>query len=452
MPLLVLTTKEPENSLRGRHDVDATRQKLRKIFEAACRSVDPYQLLRRSISLRDNILAVETERESATYDLNSFRKIALVAVGKASTPMAAPVIELLRDRIDTIIVGVKHGWKNEMRASSLIDPNSSHRPILPSNTPIIEAGHPLPDRGSVDLGKAIITMADNADEHTLIVNLISGGASALCCAPYRPSSVALEDIITMNRLMIYQDMNIEEINTVRKHLSALKGGRYIERSYPATSLNLILSDVAGDNISAIGSGLTAPDPTTYRDALNSLDRHNIANKTPRAVIALLQKGADGALPETIKSHAPAFSRSRSIIIGSNRLALQAANEKARRLGYHTLPLSSTLQGDTENAALFLHSIAANIAEYGQPIGTPALVLTGGETTLKIRGSGKGGRNQQMSLAFLRRLEQKRIGAVFFIGRYRRERRSYRRGGGICRCHYARTGPSTSVIHRPLSQR
>ncbi len=353
---------------------------LREIAAAALRRVDPAPMLRERVAVRGGVLTVSGGAEPVRIDLQPYRRILVLGAGKASARMAQALEEILGDRLEGGILAVKAGTALPLRRIRQI-----------------AAGHPLPDAGSVQAGREIAALADAGDERTLFINLVSGGGSALLAAPLEP--VSLEDKQAATRLLLACGATIQEFNCVRKHLSAVKGGRLAQRMHPAASLNLILSDVVGDRLDSIASGLTAPDPTTWQDALEIVSRYGLADRLPERVRAVLQAGVAGRIPDTPKAGDSAFERVRNVLIGTNRAALQAARGRAEELGYRAELLSSRVTGEAREVARVYFAIGRERAD-GGPGARPACLLAGGETTVTLRGDGRGGRNQEMALAFL----------------------------------------------------
>jgi hydroxypyruvate reductase len=261
---------------------------------------------------------------------------------------------------------------------------------------LIECGHPVPDEAGVEGARTIAGIVASATEDDLIICVISGGASALLPFPAQPLTLEMKQETT--RLLLNSGANINEINTVRKHLSSIKGGWLAALAYPAAVLSLILSDVIGNNLDVIGSGITAPDSSTYADAREILDRFQLLSRVPFQVRERIEEGMRGENPETPKAGHPAFQKTQNLIVGSNDLALNAARARAKALGYKTLVLSSFIEGETRDVARVHAAIAKEIRANGQPLRTPGCVISGGETTVTIHGSGKGGRNQEFALA------------------------------------------------------
>jgi hydroxypyruvate reductase len=230
----------------------------------------------------------------------------------------------------------------------------------------------------------------------LLIVLISGGASALLPAPVEP--ITLSDKQQTTDLLLRAGADITELNTVRKHLSALKGGNLAALAYPATTISLVLSDVIGDRLDVIGSGPTVPDSSTFSDAFAVIQKYKLTRRIPKAVRRRLEAGAAGKAPETPKPGDPLFRNVHNVVIGSNRLSLEAAAGQAKALGYRTLILSSTMQGEAREVARVHAQILREVHLSGHPLRRPACILSGGETTVTVTGSGKGGRNQEFALA------------------------------------------------------
>jgi hydroxypyruvate reductase len=274
---------------------------------------------------------------------------------------------------------------------------------------LIEAGHPVPDEQGVLGAEAVEALARRADEKTLVVNLISGGGSAILPAPFQGSgasgslALSLEDKRGATRVLLGCGATIQEFNCIRKHISALKGGRLAELLHPARSLNLILSDVVGDRLDTIASGLTVADETTFAQALAIVDKYGIEEKLPAAVMDLLRRGAAGEFPETPKPGDPVFASVSNVLLGTNYTALSAAAAKAGELGYSPVVLSSRVVGEAREVARVLAAIAVDASSKALMTKKPACILCGGETTVTLRGEGLGGRNQELALSFLQEI-------------------------------------------------
>ncbi len=278
----------------------------------------------------------------------------------------------------------------------------------------MEAGHPVPDENSLEGARILSQMAEAADEHTLIINLISGGGSSLLCLP--ADGISLEDKRQTTNALLASGADIDEMNCIRKHISKVKGGGLAKIASPARLINLILSDVIGDRIDTIASGITAPDHTTFQDALSIVRKYALEDKLPQTVRDHLVQGGEGKIPETPKAGDPAFRNTVNIILGNNTLACNAARKTAERLGYDARIFSTTLAGEASEAGSYFAQLAKVIDSGKSGIAKPAAIIAGGETTVTIRGKGKGGRNQEMALAFAIELHRIYPGSpnIFFL--------------------------------------
>jgi glycerate 2-kinase len=355
------------------------------IFRAGVLRVDPRPMVREAVSLEGPLLTIQADGKSQTWNLSGYDRVLVLGFGKASARMALGLEDALGNRINGGLIAVKHG----------------HGELL-GFMELIEASHPVPDESSALAARRILALAKEADERTLVIILVSGGGSAILCAPWDDGQrrISLKDKATVTSALLACGADIREINTVRRHLSAVKGGRLAAALAPATVVSLVLSDVLGDELSSIASGPTVPDATCWADAMGVIERYGLESRIPEAAMQLLRDGLAGAVPDTPKPGDPLFDKVSNIILGSNRQAALAAAAKAEELGYRTLYLGSRVACEAREAALFYQGIAASCASHGEPVLTPACIIGGGETTVTIRGEGKGGRNQEMALAFL----------------------------------------------------
>ncbi|MGC9196243.1 MAG: glycerate kinase type-2 family protein [Syntrophobacteraceae bacterium] len=357
-----------------------------EIFLAALHRVDPLAMLGRCLAVEASELVLRTDYEVARICLHEFDRICVFAMGKAAARMALGVEQALGERITQGLVAVKEGCAENL-----------------SKLSVLECGHPLPDRRSTIAAERFLALAQGFDKRTLALVLISGGGSAAVCAPRK--GLSLEEKMETTKVLLSCGATIQELNCVRKHLSAIKGGQLAKALAPATVVSLILSDVVGDDLDAIASGPTVADPTSFSDSIKVIQRYELENRIPPNVLHYLRSGAAGKQPETPKPGDPIFSRTQNLLIGTNRQALFAGRARARQLGYAPLVLTSRLTGEAKEAALMILSIGKDIASWGFPLARPACVLLGGETTVTLRGTGKGGRNQEMALAFLAALQR-----------------------------------------------
>jgi len=353
------------------------REAVLEALDAALKASDPYQLVVDHVRRSGSELIIDSE----SIHLDKFRRIHVIGGGKASGAMTQALETLLGDRITGGLVNVLTNTSSRYRTKRI---------------KLNEAGHPLPTESGLEGAKMMVELAERSGEEDLIICLISGGGSAMMTLPR--DGVNLEDKQAVTRLLLHAGADIGELNTVRKHLSAFKGGWLAKRAEPATVLSLILSDVIGDPLDTIASGPTAPDQTTYSDAIEILRRFRLWQQVPSSVRQTLEMGASGLLPETPKSDDPTFLRVKNIIIGNNRRACLAARKRLVELGFNTQFLTSFMKGEAKQAGLFLASIANEILNSGNPVSRPAGVVVGGETTVTVTGTGIGGRNQEVVLS------------------------------------------------------
>jgi len=303
----------------------------------------------------------------------------VVAVGKAAATMARAACEILGPRI---------------AGGVIIAPTDPETP-LPGGLRAFRGGHPVPSDGSERGARVVAQLADEIDKDDLLLCLISGGGSALMTLP--PSGVSLRDVCETTDLLLRAGATIEELNCVRKHLDLLKGGRLAQIAAPARVLAWLLSDVLGDRPDVIASGPLSPDPTKFSDALATVDRHRVRDWLPASALEYLESGARGAVPESPGPDAPFFADVEVRIVGSNRMAAQSALQEAERRGYRTRLLTTTLSGEANEVGRMLAAHGLEIEGGRGPIVPPACLIAAGETTVEVRGAGRGGRNQELVL-------------------------------------------------------
>jgi glycerate 2-kinase len=351
------------------------RKAMEEILKAGLDAVDPEQAVRRYVR-RDKEALIVGE---TSYSLDRYRRIILVGAGKGTAPMAKALEDILGDKMTGGRIIVKYGYGMPLK-----------------RTQVVEAGHPIPDEAGLSGAEELLTQLKECTEEDLVICGFSGGGSALLPAPIPPFTLEQKQACT--RLLLECGASIDEINAIRKHLSRLKGGQLAKEAYPATVISLLLSDVVGDRLDVIASGPTVPDESTYQDCLGIVEKYDLVERLPKGVVERFKAGAAGEVAETPKQGDPLFSRVQNLIVGNNRECLLAAREKATSLGYNTIVLSSQIEGEAREVARVLAAIAKEIHQAGIPIAPPACVLAGGETTVTIHGSGKGGRNQELALA------------------------------------------------------
>jgi glycerate 2-kinase len=363
------------------------RKVVQAVQDAALAAVDPAQAIRKHVLREGDTLKVAGRR----YDLSRIQQVWIAGGGKAAAPMVAALAEILGDRLSGGAAVTKYGH------STLEKPDRDALRVS-----IQEAGHPVPDAAGVIGARQLAELATKAGSDDLVICPISGGGSALLTLP--APGIELADLQTLTDQLLRSGATINELNTVRKHLSQIKGGGLARMAAPAGVISLVLSDVVGDPLDVIASGPTSPDPTTFADAWAVLERYALLDVAPESVLARLQAGFDGEIPETPKPDDPIFERVQNVIVGSNRQAAEAAVAKAREFGFSTLLLSTFVEGEAREVARVAAALAKEVVRFGEPITPPACLVWGGETTVTVRGEGLGGRNQELALAAALALE------------------------------------------------
>jgi glycerate 2-kinase len=351
------------------------KDQLRHIFQAALQAVDPYQSTAR---YQDEILTL--------YEKGRCHQLFVLGFGKAVSPMFQAITDRMGERITKGVIITKYGHLTQADIEWPIQ--------------FYEAGHPLPDENGRRATGEAIKLLREADERTLIICLISGGGSALLVAPF--GDISLPEKQTITDLLLKAGADIDELNTVRKHISRVKGGRLAEMASPGRIKSLILSDVIHNRLDVIASGPTAPDGTTYGEALQILGKYGLAAQIPESVLDVLTKGHQGIFMETPKEGNPLFQKVDNTIIGGNQDALDAAKNEAARLGYETEIISAEIRGEAREVGRWLGQKALRTLETIRSTSKrKACLISGGETTVTVTGKGKGGRNMELALAFAR---------------------------------------------------
>ncbi len=364
------------NDTMGNDILTSMRKEALDIFHASLKAVDPVNAVKRFLKKNDNKLSVK----DTTYDLNSYDNIYLIGFGKAAAAMARGAEAVLGDDLKTGIVSVKYGYLDKVSSKIKIN----------------EAAHPVPDEAGMNGAKEIVDFLKQRDERDLIICVISGGGSAILPLPYE--GVTLSQKQETTKLLLACGADIKEINAIRKHISQVKGGQLARIAQPATLVTLILSDVIGDPLDSIASGPTAADQSTFNDCWAILQKYDLLGKIPPEVERHIKSGVEKSIPDTPKVSDPVFSKTQNFIIGSNWEAVVAASDYAQKLGYNTLVLSTFVEGETKDVARVHAAIAKEVNKTGNPVKKPACIISGGETTVTIRGNGLGGRNQEFVLA------------------------------------------------------
>jgi glycerate 2-kinase len=355
-------------------ELDAMRQDAVTIFNSALCAVNAFSAVKNYCRRKADTFYID----QFPVNLNRYKNIYVIGAGKASAHMGAAIEEILSNRITDGIINVKYDHTVPLKRIKLI-----------------EAGHPIPDENGRKGALQILYLVEQLKAEDLVICLISGGGSALLPLPTPP--LTLTDKQKTIRTLLSCGASINEINILRKHMSLIKGGRLAEKTWPATLITLIVSDVVCNPLDVIASGPTVGDPSTFNDCMDIISKYDILNRIPAAVAEHFKKGIDEKIADTPKPGTQLFDKTINLIVGSNIEALSAARKTAESLGYNTLILSSMIEGDTRQAAHLHTAIAKEIRKTGNPLSTPACILSGGETTVILAGTGKGGRNQEFAL-------------------------------------------------------
>lgn len=355
------------------------RQTAIDIFLAGVESVKPGNLIERYVSIDGDSLQIENLR----FDLLTLKNIYVVGAGKASAAMAQAIESILGSRITSGHIVTKYDHSVPLEFIG-----------------ITEAGHPVPDENGINGTAQILSIVKGAGKDELVICLISGGGSALLADV--PEGCTLQDLKTLSSVLLKTGANINEMNCIRKHLSHVKGGQLAKAASPARVVSLILSDVIGDPLDVIASGPTASDPTTFADAISIIRNYNIENDIPEQILRVLQDGIDNKRQETLKDADEILLQTNNLIIGTNLLALQMAKEKAEELGYASHVMTNTLEGDVVEVANFIVDFVKRIER--EKFNKKTCLLFAGEPTVKVKGTGLGGRNQHLALLIAEYLE------------------------------------------------
>ncbi len=350
-----------------------------QIVEHVIAKADPYRIVKETVEVEGSKIVVEGKSFEIRGD------IYVVAIGKASCPMAKAIEELLGDKIKEGVVITKYGYSMPL-----------------SKMEVIEAGHPIPDENSVRGAEKAIEIAKKVGKNDMLIVLVSGGGSALFVMP--EDGISLEDKIKTNELLLKSGAKIHEINTVRKHISKVKGGKFV-KDVRGTVISLIISDVVGDNLEVIASGITVKDPTTFEDAYKVLKLHSIWDKVPESVRRHIELGMKGMKEETLKEN---LENVHNFLICSSRRVCEFAREKAGELGYSAYIVTSTLEGEAKHVGTVIASIVQEIWRNDRPFRKPVILIFGGETTVTIADkAGRGGPNQELALSSAKKIAELR---------------------------------------------
>ncbi len=353
------------------------RQILIELVNKAIESADPSSKMRSRVRIDGECLKIGTYE----LDLSEVGKIIVVGGGKASGNMAEVFEEIFGDRITSGVVNVPEGTASVYRTRKI---------------KLVEAGHPLPTRAGVKGAEEMINLVSDLEPQDLVVCLLSGGGSALITLP--AEGISLDELRETTQLLLKSGAMIQEVNAVRKHLSRIKGGQLAKAAHPARVITLLISDVVGDRLDTIASGPTYPDPMTFSDALAVIEKYGLIEKAPKNILKHLKKGAEEKVPETPKPGGKYFLNTFYEIIASNADAIRAAMEVGKSHGFNVSILTTTMQGEAREVGAHLATIAKGVIEASKPVSRPALLISGGETTVTVKGEGIGGRNQELVLS------------------------------------------------------
>jgi len=370
-----MANSEDEVLQRLRHDACM-------ILDGALKAVDPVEAVLNALSQEGDILSYE----GGSVDLSRTKKIIVVGGGKAGGLMAKAVEGLLGKRITVGCVNVLKGTEDTVRTGRVS---------------LRGASHPIPDHEGVKGVDKMFDLTNGLTKQDLVITLMSGGGSALM--PYPASGITLEDMRELTSILLRAGVTINELNAVRKHISGFKGGQFARHVYPARMINLLLSDVIGDPIDTIASGPTSPDESSFMDARDVIVKYVLLDDIPVNVLSRLNIGVNGMCPETPKPGDPIFENVSNLVIANNYMAARAASEVAEGLGYNSLILSTHIEGEARQVGGMFAGIAREEQSRGLPVPRPAAIIIGGETTVTVKGEGKGGRNQEVALGAIRKV-------------------------------------------------
>lgn len=358
------------------HRTNSHRDQLTSMYHAALAAVDPFNCVRAVLSRKRRQFVVDGHN----YSLGPSGRLFIVGMGKASAQMAAALEAVVGDLV----------------AEGIVITSDGSATTLTSSIKVLEGAHPVPDERCVTAAQCIAAIVDGAGMDDIVFVLISGGGSSLLTLP--ADGLSLDDVVETNKLLLLSGATISEMNTVRKHLSALKGGWLALRAYPARVIALVLSDVVGNPLDVIASGPTVADPSTFGDAKSVLHRYELWELLPQRVRQRLDAGEEGEVPETPKPGQKAFSRLHNVIVGSGAHAALAATSRAKSFGYQPLLLTTSVVGEARGVGSLLGAIGRELVLCNRPFPPPVAVVMAGETTVTVRGCGRGGRNQEVALA------------------------------------------------------
>ncbi len=365
-----------------------TRENALEIFNKAIKAANPRRCITENVKLKDRTLLINKKE----YDLDQFKSIYVISVGKASVQMAMGIEGILRDKITGgIVISNKKGHKL-------------------SKLQFYSSSHPIPNEKSLNAADKILQILNKAKENDLVIFLISGGGSALIAKPYQ--GLSLQDLKKTTEALLRSGVDKYGLNIVRKHISQIKGGGLLEKALPATIINLVLSNVVGDRLDAIASGPSVPDTTSFEDSCRVIEALNVEHRIPPSVLLHLENGRRGNIVETVKKDSFDTNNIQTFIVGNNMNSLISCENKARQFGYNTFILTSQISGESREVAKVVAGIAFDIERFNMPVKKPACLIFGGETYVNLKGTGKGGRNTELALSFSMEIMNHNIVGLF----------------------------------------
>ena len=365
-----------------------------RLLEKGLDAVNPRVIIEKVFKVSEGFFSVCGQR----FDASKINHVFVIGAGKASGAMAEALEHILGGHLTTGFVNIPKGTRDRYKTMKII---------------LNEAGHPLPNQAGEFGTKRMLSLVSNMKKDDLVVCLISGGGSALM--PLPSQGISLRDKVELTQLLIKSGATIDEVNVVRKHVSAVKGGQLAKKVSPATLIALIISDVVGDNIGVIASGPSVPDESTYKDAKKMLEKYDLWSRCPESIRQHILDGIKGKVSDTPKPEDPSFNRVFNFMVANNALALSAIEKEASTAGLDSLILSSSIEGEAKHVGTVLAGIAKEIQVADQPVRKPGAIIAGGETTVTVTGRGVGGRNQEAMLSAARRIAGLRGVAIASIG-------------------------------------
>ena len=365
-----------------------------RLLEKGLEAVNPRAIIEKFFKVSDGFFSVCGQR----FDASKINRVFVIGAGKASGAMAEALENVLGEHVNAGFVNILRGTRDRYKTRKI---------------ELNEAGHPLPNKAGEFGTKRMLSLVSNMRENDLVICLISGGGSALM--PLSDQGISLRDKVKLTQLLIKSGATIDEVNVVRKHVSAVKGGQLAKKISPATLIALIISDVVGDSLGIIASGPSVPDESTYEDAKKMLEKYDLWIKCPENIRRHILDGTKGRVSDTPKLGDPAFNKVFNFMIANNSLALSAIAKEASTAGLDSLILSSSIEGEARHVGTVLAGIAREIQAADQPVRKPGVVIAGGETTVTVTGKGLGGRNQEAMLSAARRIQGLRGVAIASIG-------------------------------------